>query len=102
MINDIYASVITVNTYPSFVNIAWLSGLSNLKNTRMSIIVTPMDSHEVSKTLKKSISEVKTKMINVNDHNDLILLQNQMSDYEELVNKIDRSNEKIQNINHLK
>jgi type IV secretory pathway VirB4 component len=95
LINDIYASVITVNTYPSFVNIAWLSGLSNLENTRMSIIVTPMDSHEVSKTLKKSISEVKTKMINVNDHNDQILLQNQMSDYEELVNKIDRSNEKI-------
>lgn len=94
-INDNYVSIITVNTYPSFVNIAWLSTLSNIDNTRMSIIVTPMDSYDVSKTLKKSISEVKTKMINVNDHNDQILLQNQMSDYEELVNKIDRSNEKI-------
>lgn len=94
-INDNYVSIITVNTYPSFVNIAWLSTLSNIENTRMSIIVTPMDSYDVSKTLKKSISEVKTKMINVNDHNDQILLQNQMSDYEELVNKIDRSNEKI-------
>ncbi|MDD2495325.1 MAG: DUF87 domain-containing protein, partial [Tissierellia bacterium] len=95
LINDNYVSIITVNTYPSFVNIAWLSSLSNLENTRMSIIVSPMDSSEVSKTLKKSISEVKTKMINVNDHNDQILLNNQMSDYEELVNKIDRSNEKI-------
>lgn len=95
LINDIYSSVVTVTTYPSFVNIAWLSSLSNIENTRMSVIITPIDSHEVSKTLKKSISEVKTKLINVTDHNDQILLQNQMADYEELVNKIDRSNEKI-------
>lgn len=95
VIGDSYVSVITVNTYPSLVGIGWLGAVSNINNTRMSVSITPMDSFEVSKTLKKSMSEVKTKMINVGDHNDQILLNNQMSDYEELVNKIDRDNEKM-------
>ena len=95
IIGDSYVSVITVNTYPSLVGIGWLGAVSNINNTRISISITPMDSFEVSKTLRKSMSEVKTKMINIGDHNDQILLNNQMSDYEELVNKIDRDNEKM-------
>ncbi|MDD4623786.1 MAG: ATP-binding protein [Bacilli bacterium] len=94
-IGDSYASIITVNTYPSLVGIGWLGMVSNINNTRMSISISPMDSFEVSKTLKKSMSEVKTKLINVSDHNDQLLLNNQLSDYEELVNKIDRDNERM-------
>ncbi len=92
---DTYASIVTVNTYPSLVSSAWLSQVSNINNTRMSISISPMDSIEVSKSLKKSMSETKVKMMNVSDHNDQILLQNKLEDYEELVNKIDRDNERM-------
>ena len=54
-----------------------------------------MDTSEISKILKKSISDTKSKIINVSDYNDQILLQNQMEDYVELVNRIDREHERF-------
>lgn len=95
LMGDCYSSIVTVSVYPSAVNPAWLASVSNINNTKMSISISPMDSYEVSKTLKKSMSEVKSKLINVGDHNDQLLLNNQLGDYEELVNKIDRDNEKM-------
>jgi energy-coupling factor transporter ATP-binding protein EcfA2 len=95
VVGDTYASIVTVNTYPSIVDTAWLSYISNINNTRMCMTITPIDSLEVSKNLRKSMSETKVKMMNVSDHADQIVLQNKLEDYEELANKIDRDNERM-------
>lgn len=61
----------------------------------MIITISPTDTQEISNTLKKSISELKSKMININDYNDQILFNNQMQDFVELVNRIDCEHEKF-------
>lgn len=95
ILGDAYMSVVTLVTYPSYVSHAWLGAVANVNHTRMCITITPMDTSEISKTLKKSISDTKSKIINVSDYNDQILLQNQMEDYVELVNRIDREHERF-------
>ena len=95
ILGDSYIGVATLRTYPSLVSVGWLGAVSNVEHTRMILSITPMDSYEISNTLKKSISEVKSKLINVNDYNDQIILNNQMQDYTELVNRIDREHEKF-------
>ena len=95
ILGDAYMSVVTLITYPSYVNIGWLGAVANVNHTRMCISIDPMDTAEISKTLKKSISDTKSKMINISDYNDQILLNNQMQDYVELVNRIDREHEKF-------
>jgi len=94
-LGDSFVSVITLRTYPSTVNTGWLGNVANVNHTRMTMTITPMDTFEISNTIKKSISEVKSKMINVNDYNDQIILNNQLNDYVELVNRIDREHEKF-------
>ena len=61
----------------------------------MVMTISPTNTQEISNTLKKSMSELKSKMINVNDYNDQILFNNQMQDFVELVNRIDREHEKF-------
>lgn len=95
ILGDAYMSVVTLVTYPSYVGHAWLGAVANVNHTRMCITITPMDTSEISKTLKKSISDTKSKIINVSDYNDQILLHNQMEDYVELVNRIDREHERF-------
>lgn len=95
MLGDAYVSVITVRTYPSIVGVGWLGAVANVNHTRMVMTISPMDTLEISNTLKKSISEVKSKMINISDYNDQIILNNQLEDYIELVNRIDREHEKF-------
>ena len=95
ILGDAYMSVVTLVTYPSYVGRAWLGAVANVNHTRMCITISPMDTSEISKTLKKSISDTKSKIINVSDYNDQILLQNQMEDYVELVNRIDREHERF-------
>lgn len=95
LLGDAYVSVVTLRTYPSIVGVGWLGAVANVNHTRMTITISPMDTFEISNTLKKSMSEVKSKMMNVNDYNDQILLHNQMDDYTELVNRIDREHEKF-------
>ncbi len=92
---DAYISVITLRSYPSMVSVGWLGAVANVDHTRMVVSISPMNTQEISTTLKKSISEVKSKMININDYNDQIILNNQMQDYVELVNRIDREHEKF-------
>lgn len=94
-LGDAYVSVCTLVSYPSLVDIGWLGSVANIQNTRMTINVSPLNSQEISSTLKKSMSEVKSKIINVNDYNDQILLNNKLQDYTELVNRIDREHEKF-------
>ena len=98
VLGDAYISVVTLISYPSFVDVGWLGAVANIPNTRMTITITPTDSQEISRTLKKSISEVKSKMINVSDYNDQVLLNNQMEDYIELVNRIDREHERFSSL----
>jgi len=95
VLGDSYMSVVTLITYPSYVNVGWLGAVANVNNTRMVMTISPMDTAEISRTLKKSMSDTKSKMINVTDYNDQILLNNQMEDYTELVNRIDRDHEKF-------
>lgn len=95
LLGDAYVSVVTVTTYPSIVNVGWLGAVANVHHTRMTMTISPMNNQEISNTLKKSISEVKSKMINISDYNDQILFNNQMQDYVELVNRIDREHEKF-------
>ena len=95
VLGDAYISVITLFSYPSVVGVGWLGAVASVDHTRMTISISPMNTEEISSTLKKSISEVKSKMINVSDYNDQILLNNQMQDYVELVNRIDREHEKF-------
>ena len=98
VLGDAYISVVTLISYPSFVDVGWLGAVANIPNTRMTMTITPTDSQEISRTLKKSISEVKSKMINVSDYNDQVLLNNQMEDYIELVNRIDREHERFSSL----
>lgn len=92
---DAYISIVTLVSYPSLVNIGWLGNVANVNNTRMVMSISPMDTFEISNTLKKSISATKSKMLNIGDYNDQIILNNQMDDYVELVNRIDREHEKF-------
>lgn len=94
-LGDAYVSCLTLVSYPSLVDIGWLGSVSNIRNTRMTINVSPLNSQDISNTIKKSMSEVKSKIINVNDYNDQILLNNKLQDYTELVNRIDREHEKF-------
>lgn len=95
ILGDAYISVVTLISYPSMVNVGWLGAVANIHHTRMVMTISPMDTHEISNTLKKSISEIKSKMININDYNDQILFNNQMQDFTELVNRIDREHERF-------
>lgn len=95
VLGDTYMSIVTLVTYPSYVNVGWLGAVANVNNTRMVMTISPMDTADISRTLKKSMSDTKSKMINVSDYNDQILLHNQMEDYTELVNRIDREHEKF-------
>lgn len=95
ILGDAHISVVTLISYPSMVNVGWLGAVANIHHTRMVMTISPMDTHEISNTLKKSISEIKSKMININDYNDQILFNNQMQDFTELVNRIDREHEKF-------
>ncbi len=95
VLGDAYVSVLTLRLYPSIVNVGWLGEVANVNHTRMTITMSPMDSIEISNTIKKSISEVKSKLINISDYNDQILLNNQLDDYAELVNRIDREHERF-------
>ncbi len=95
ILGDAHISVVALISYPSMVNVGWLGAVANIHHTRMVMTISPMDTHEISNTLKKSISEIKSKMININDYNDQILFNNQMQDFTELVNRIDREHEKF-------
>lgn len=95
ILGDAYVSVVTLHTYPSIVGVGWLGAVANVNHTRMVMTISPTDTLEISNTLKKSISEVKSKMINISDYNDQIILNNQLEDYVELVNRIDREHEKF-------
>lgn len=95
ILGDAYVSVLTLVSYPSLVNIGWLGAVANVNNTRMVMTISPTDNQEIGNTLKKSISELKSKMININDYNDQILFNNQMQDLVELVNRIDREHERF-------
>lgn len=95
LLGDCYATSIIIDTFPSYTRNSWLGMLSNIKNTRMMISIEPMDNIEVAKTLKKGMSETRSKYINTNDRNDQIVLKNQLEDYERLTNKMDRENEKM-------
>lgn len=95
LLGDCYATSIIIDSYPSYARGSWLGMLSNIKNTRMIVSVNPLDNIEVSKTLKKGMSETRSKYINTNDRNDQIMLKNQLEDYERLTNKMDRENEKM-------
>lgn len=97
-IGDAYVSVVTLVSYPSMVSVGWLGAVANVHHTRMVISISPTDTQEISNTLKKSMSELKSKMININDYNDQILFNNQMQDFVELVNRIDREHEKFSTI----
>ena len=94
-LGDAYISIVTLRSYPSMVNVGWLGAVANVDRSRMTITISPMNTQEISATLKKSMSEVKSKMINISDYNDQIILNNQMQDYVELVNRIDREHEKF-------
>jgi GTPase SAR1 family protein len=95
VLGDAYISVVTLVSYPSMVDIGWLGAVANVHHTRMVMSISPTNTQEISNTLKKSMSELKSKMININDYNDQILFNNQMQDFVELVNRIDREHEKF-------
>lgn len=97
-IGDAYVSIVTLVSYPSMVSVGWLGAVANVHHTRMVITISPTDTQEISSTLKKSMSELKSKIININDYNDQILFNNQMQDFVELVNRIDREHEKFSTI----
>jgi len=94
-LGDAYISIVTLISYPSIVDVGWLGAVANVHHTRMVMSISPMNTQDISNTLKKSMSELKSKMININDYNDQILFNNQMQDYVELVNRIDREHEKF-------
>ena len=95
LLGDSYATSIIIDTFPSYARGSWLGMLSNINNTRMIISVNAMVNVEVSKTLRKGMSETRSKFINTTDRNDQIVLKNQLEDYERLTNKMDRENEKM-------
>jgi len=95
LLGECYATSIIIDTFPSYTRASWLGMLSNIKNTRMMITINPMDSLEVNKTLKKGMTETRSKFMSTRDRNDQIVLKNQLEDYEKLTYKMDRENEKM-------
>lgn len=95
VLGDAYISVVTLISYPSSVAVGWLGAVANIHHTRLVMTISPTDTMEISRTLKKSMSELKSKMININDYSDQIIFNNQMQDFTELVNRIDREHEKF-------
>ncbi len=95
LLGDAYVSVVTLISYPSLVNIGWLGAVANVHHTRMVMTISPTNTQEISNTIKKSMSELKSKMINISDYNDQIVYNNQLQDMVELVNRIDREHEKF-------
>ncbi len=95
LLGDCYATSMIIDSFPSYARGNWLGMLSNIKNTRMMISVNPMDNIEVNKTLKKGMTETRSKFMSTRDRNDQIVLKNQLEDYEKLTNKMDRENEKM-------
>lgn len=95
VLGDAYISVLTLVAYPSSVNVGWLGAVANVNHTRMTMTISPTNTQEISNTLKRSMSDLKSKMINVSDYNDQILYNNQMQDFVELVNRIDREHERF-------
>ena len=53
VLGDSYVSVVTLHTYSSMVGTGCLGAIANMSHTRMVITLSPMDSFEISKTLKK-------------------------------------------------
>lgn len=95
LLGECYATSLIIDTFPSYTRGSWLGMLSNIKNTRMMISVNPMDSLEVNKTIKKGMTETRSKFMSTRDRNDQIVLKNQLEDYEKLTYKMDRENEKM-------
>ena len=95
ILGDAYISILTLVSYPSLVNVGWLGSVANVNHTRMVMTITPINTQEISNTLKKSMSELKSKMINISDYNDQIIYNNQLQDFVELVNRIDREHERF-------
>ena len=95
VLGDAHISIITLISYPSIVDVGWLGAVANVNHTRMVMTISPTDTIEISNTIKKSMSELKAKMININDYNDQIHFNNQMQDLVELANRIDREHEKF-------
>lgn len=95
VLGDAYISIITLISYPSIVDVGWLGVVANVNHTRMVMTISPADTIEISNTIKKSMSELNSKMININDYNDQIHFNNQMQDLVELANRIDREHEKF-------
>lgn len=95
LLGECYATSLIIDTFPSYTRGSWLGMLSNIKNTRMMISINPMDSLEVNKTLKKGMTETRSKFMSTRDRNDQIVLKNQLEDYEKLTYKMDRENEKM-------
>ncbi len=98
VLGDAYVSVVTLISYPSMVTVGWLGAVANIHHTRMVMTISPTNTIEISNTIKKSMSELKSKMININDYNDQILFNNQMQDLVELVNRIDREHENFSSL----
>lgn len=95
VLGDAYISIVTLISYPSIVDVGWLGEVANVNHTRMVMTISPTDTIDISNTIKKSMSELKSKIININDYNDQIHFNNQMQDLVELANRIDREHEKF-------
>ena len=61
VLGDAYVSVVTLVSYPSMVSVGWLGAVANVTHTRMVMTVSPTNTQEISNTLKKSMSELKSK-----------------------------------------
>lgn len=61
ILGDAHISVVTLISYPSMVNVGWLGAVANIHHTRMTMTISPMDTQEISNTLKKVFQKQSPK-----------------------------------------
>ncbi len=67
IISDKYATILTVISYPQFINPGYLANVTNMSGVKISIKHIPLPFSAISKMLNKQIAELKIKYQEEND-----------------------------------
>ena len=81
IISDKYATILTVISYPKYINTAYLSNITSMPGVKMVIKHIPLPFSTISKMINKEIADLKQRF---QDENDKTLQERIRQDYESL------------------
>lgn len=68
MISDKYATILTIVSYPKYIDHGYLSNLTSISGIKVVIKYIPIQFSTMSKMLNKEIADLKTRYQHENDH----------------------------------